>query len=372
VYRYDTAGTELGRFTANDGRIYTDVALVKNVVYATYTNASEDGISVLDPTTLIQVDVIITPIAPEGITPGGINDYYISGADSIYHYALDEILSSFTVGSGNSFPDIIYSAAGASSSTSVVSATLPGSRSVQLGDTASAFATMINTGSVVANDCRISPRTSVPADFSYQITDPATNQLTGTPNTPVDIADGGFQTFFFSFVPTGTFDSTDVELDFQCLNAPAAPITIGVNTLLLSSDANPVADVVALAATASNNGIVEIPGVGMTGAFSVASVNVGIGADIEVQASVTDGDPNISISLCETNPTTGACINPTAPGAGPVLLTIAGSATPTFSIFVNASAAVPLDAANKRIKVVFTEQGSGTVRGTTSVAVRTQ
>jgi len=36
---------------------------------------------------------------------------------------------------------------------------------------------------------------SVPVDFLYQITDPATNALTGTPDTPVSIATGAMQSF---------------------------------------------------------------------------------------------------------------------------------------------------------------------------------
>ena len=370
VYRYSTSGSELASFGASDGRVFTDTALVANVVYATYTNASgEDGISVLDPATLVQVDVIATPIAANGITAGGTNDYYISGNDTIVHFALDEVLNSFSAGTGNVFPDVVYSVADATTATSVIAATLPGSRSVQVGATASAFATVLNTGSVTANGCRISPRTGVPATFSYQTTDSATNELTGAPNTPADIAAGGFQTFLFSFVPTAAIPSTDVALDFQCGNASAAPVTPGVNTLLLSADTDPVADVVALASTISNNGIVEVSG--GAGAFAVASVNVGSQTAIDVEASVTDGDPNITLSLCETNPATGACVNPTAPTTGPVSLTIDANATPTFSVFVSASGDVALDPANKRIVVQFTEQSNGAVRGATSVAVQT-
>jgi hypothetical protein len=54
-----------------------------------------------------------------------------------------------------------------------------------------------------------------------------------------------------------------------------------------------------------------------------------------------------------------------------VALQINAGDTPTFGVFVFASAAIPLDPANSRIFVIFTDAG-GVVRGRTSVAVETQ
>jgi hypothetical protein len=69
--------------------------------------------------------------------------------------------------------------AGAQSS---VAAVLPSSRSVTVGTPATAFATIINTGSVTASNCRLVPLTSIPATFAFQTTNPATNAVTGTPD----------------------------------------------------------------------------------------------------------------------------------------------------------------------------------------------
>ena len=77
----------------------------------------------------------------------------------------------------------------------IVSAVLPGSRSVQVGVPAVGFVSIINSGTIAATACRISPATSVSAAFVYQTTDPATNQVIGTPNTPADIAPGGSQSY---------------------------------------------------------------------------------------------------------------------------------------------------------------------------------
>jgi hypothetical protein len=49
-------------------------------------------------------------------------------------------------------------------------------------------------------------------------------------------------------------------------------VNVGLNTVLLSASANPVPDIVALGATLSGDGIVNIPGVAGIGAFAVATI----------------------------------------------------------------------------------------------------
>jgi hypothetical protein len=49
---------------------------------------------------------------------------------------------------------------------------LPSSRSVQVGNTLTAFTTIINTGSSGVSGCAIVPVTTVPASFIYQTTNP--------------------------------------------------------------------------------------------------------------------------------------------------------------------------------------------------------
>ncbi|MFN9104972.1 MAG: hypothetical protein ACK5X1_00250, partial [Betaproteobacteria bacterium] len=56
--------------------------------------------------------------------------------------------------------------------TSVVAAVLPSSRSVSVGGVATAFATMVNSGSTTATACQISLPPGLNADFYYQATDP--------------------------------------------------------------------------------------------------------------------------------------------------------------------------------------------------------
>ena len=253
-------------------------------------------------------------------------------------------------------------------STSVVAALLPSSRSVQVNTLATAFATIINTGQEIAADCSIAPLTSVAASFQYQSTNPANNQVTGSPNTPVNIAAGTAQSFVLAVTPTAPMAPTDVQFSFDCADTDPAPINVGLNTLLLSVSATPVPDIVALAATTTNDGIVNVPGTNGTGAFAVATVNVGATGSITASADTGSATLPVVINLCQTNPATGQCMSAIGPN---VTTTINANATPTFGIFVQGSGNVPFDPAANRIFVRFHDGGAIT-RGSTNVAVRTQ
>jgi len=254
--------------------------------------------------------------------------------------------------------------------TVIAASVLPTSRSVQVGNTATAFFTIINAGTVQATGCTIAPLTAVSADFSFQTTDPSTNAIIGSPNTPVDIQVGASQSFVFSFTPNAPLMPTNIELEFDCTNTNPAATIAGINTLLLSASSGPVADIIALAATLTGDGIVHLPASTGSAAFAVATVNVGSNSTITVSADTGSASLPVSIALCETDPATGACINPTVPILGPVTTSIAADATPTFAFFVTGTDTVPFDPANHRIFVRFEDAG-GVTRGATSVAVRT-
>jgi len=125
---------------------------------------------------------------------------------------------------------------------------------------------------------------------------------------------------------------------------------------------------VALAATLTNDGIVNVAGAGGTGVFAVASVNVGTGSQITVTADTGGAVLPIAIALCETNPASGDCLGP----MGSMVTTqIAAGATPTFGIFIQGGGVVAFSPGVNRIFVRFSDPG-GVIRGSTSVAVRTQ
>ena len=254
------------------------------------------------------------------------------------------------------------------SNSGLLAAVLPSSRSVEVGIVATAFATIINRGNSLAIACKITPLSGLAANFHYQTTNPNTNQMTGTPDTPVDITSGGFQSFVIAFIPTQALAPTDLQFSFDCANSDPAPIKVGLNTLLLSVSATPVPDIVALAATPTNDGIVNIPGATGTGAFALATVNVGASGSITASADTGSATLPVNIFLCQTNPANGQCISAIGPN---VTTQINANATPTFGIFIQGTRNVSFNPVDNRIFVRFRDSGAVT-RGSTSVAVRTQ
>ena len=101
---------------------------------------------------------------------------------------------------------------------SIVAAVLPLSRSVRVGTFATVFATVINMGSVTATNCGIDLSRAIPATFSFRTTNLLTNQVTGTPNTPVDIPPRTAQGFILALTPISPIASTDVQFAIDCLN----------------------------------------------------------------------------------------------------------------------------------------------------------
>ncbi len=250
----------------------------------------------------------------------------------------------------------------------LAAAVLPGSRSVQVGSTATVFGTMINASTDVTGViCSVQPTTNVPASFTFQATD-AQNQPIAPLNAAVPIAPGAPQSFILALTPTAAFDPTQIAFSFSCANdtAPAGSLP-GINTLLLSGSTVPVPDVIALAATATDDGIVDIPGTSGVGAFAVASINIGASTDIGVSANLGSANLPVTLTICQTD-ARGQCLR--GPDSS-VSLPVNTNDTPTFSIFAQANGAVPFQPATNRIFVQFTDS-NGVNRGQTSVAVRTQ
>jgi hypothetical protein len=265
---------------------------------------------------------------------------------------------------------ILFLAPSSSWAQSIVAAVLPSSRSVQVGTVPfppttpppyMAFATIINAGQQLATDCGISKLSSIPAILYY-------SDLESFDYGPIDIPAGAAHRFAFGLIPTAPIAPTDVQVRFKCANTEPAPIISGVNTFLFSASATPVADIVALAATLNNDGIVNIPGTNGTGAFAVAAVNVGAGDNLTVSADTGGAILPVNIFICQTDPQTGACFSPLASS---VTTTILSNETPTFGLFVAAGGDVSFVPETNRIFVRF-KDSSNVTRGLTSVAVRTQ
>ena len=249
----------------------------------------------------------------------------------------------------------------------MAAAVLPGARSVQVGTIATAFATMIATGSGAATDCTISPTNTPPGmAFQYQQTN-AANVPVGQPNTPAAIPGGSGQSFVISFTSSAAFPATDIQFVFACSNSSPVAVLPGVNTLLLTATSSPGPDIIALGATVTNDGIAHIPGMTGTGFFSVATVNVGASAPITATVDTGSTILPVALSLCQTNPSTGVCINPVNPASNTAVQIDAGQ-TPTFAIFVQGLGTVAFNPGVHRAFVRFKTAGGATV-GATSVAV---
>lgn len=254
------------------------------------------------------------------------------------------------------------------SAPTLMAAVLPSSRSVVTGSAATAFATVINSGSKTATGCTVSLPQGFPAGFFFQPTT-AANVPTGVQNGPVDIAIGSQQGFVFGVTPTVDLNSAEIGLVFACTNASPAASVVGLNTLSLTSAGSPTPDLVSIVSTPSNDGIVTVPSRG-TAVFSAATVN--IGAPGELFATVDDNGKNfpLGITLCRTNPSTGACTNPATPGTS-VKATLATNEIATYAVFLTTTGTVAFDPANNRLFLRL-KTGDGVVRGATSVAVKTK
>ena len=252
---------------------------------------------------------------------------------------------------------------------SLTAAVLPGSRSVQLGATATVFGTLINTGGTALGDCTISLQPGSPSGLtmSFQATDPNTNQPIGQPNQAVTIAANGLQSFVLGFQSSVAQTIPAYAPVFGCDGSQPAPTLNGVDTVALAFSATPVADIIALAASVQP-GVVQVPfSQQQAGAFAVATDNAGAGATLTVTADTGTATLPLSILLCQTDPNSGACLQPMTSS---VPLTIAAGATPTFSVIVTATGPVGFAPGSSRIFVRFLD-ADGQSHGSTSVAVET-
>jgi hypothetical protein len=247
---------------------------------------------------------------------------------------------------------------------------LPGSRSVILGQTATIFATMINTGPAALKNCRIGLPGAAPAGLTldYQTTDPTTNALTGTPDVPVTIAGGnGAQSFEVAFKSSATFSALDLVLDFDCDGSAPADWLPGVDTIDLNFSTTPTPDIVALAAAAG--GIMTIPlSKAQAGAFAAATFDAGSAGTMTVTADTGAGNLPVTLTLCASDAVTAACL---ASPASSVQTSFPPNGTQTYSIFATASAPIAFAPGSSRVFLRFTDAG-GILRGSTSVAVQTE
>ena len=237
----------------------------------------------------------------------------------------------------------------------------PPARSVQTDDVVNFSASYTNGGTMMLSNCQTSLATDIPASLM-------SSDLAGEPLEPFSLGPSETRSLILTIEPSAAFPSTQVFFDFVCEEPGGAPVEApdqpGVNVIVLTASDIPTADVIALAITPSGDGILTAD---PSNAFALATTNLGVGAEITVAPNTGATGLPLTLSVCETNPMTGACINPTTPTAS-VTTTIGADETPTFTVFVTSDGMIPLDPTNSRIFVPFIDNEGG-IRGNTSVAV---
>ncbi len=246
--------------------------------------------------------------------------------------------------------------------TQINAAILPYARAIPIGATATAFASVINSGNATATDCSIALPGAIPATFSYQTTN-AANALIGNPNTPVDIAPGATQGFVFGITPSQAMAATEIPLVFDCANTTPASSHPGLNTFILSAAATAPPDLLAVGATPSGDGVVRLPNRNGTGFFATAAVNIGSAGEMTVSADDGGRGLPLTLQVCETTPAGEwiVCGNSLTRSVG-------ADQTTYYSVFATGTGQpIAFDPANNRLFLRFA--ANGTTVGATNVAV---
>ncbi len=246
----------------------------------------------------------------------------------------------------------------------VYGAIAPQARAGQVGGAPlTFFLRMINSTATPLTGCRpVFPM--LPTGATYQTVNDL-NQLTGTANTPADVAAGGQQGFLLA-IPTATAASGGYAPEFQCTQG-SSTLTPALGALYTISSAS-TPDVVAISATTSADGVARIATIGGAAAMAVAGVNIGAAGSVIVAPSsnaylLTPA----AYTVCETNAATGQCL---AAPAAQVTVNYAAGQLRTFTVFAQAPAnsGIPFWPDAQRMHLTFLTSTGLTV-GDTSAAI---
>jgi hypothetical protein len=247
------------------------------------------------------------------------------------------------------------------------SAVAPAARTVSPGSFATAFFSVTNGLSVAAHRCRLIQRVNgVETAFFYRATDPATNVAVGSPLQRFDIPAGATRSFVFAVSPLTQATNATVDIKVDCLNVRPAPSSANVNRFSVTGATGAAADIIPIAVTPSNDGVVRTHGPNGTQILAAAAVNLRDEETITVRPRYT-GSEQVSLFVCETN-AAGACTSVLTPTIDVVM---APNQPRTFTVLVEPrGTALPADFENRRIVLEFL--GGGQVsRGQATVAVTT-
>ena len=200
---------------------------------------------------------------------------------------------------------------------------------VNNGPSATFFISAINDTSQTLTQCR----PVIGTMDSYQTVD-ATNQLTGSANTPTSIAPGATQGFLIAFDSPNDIQSIGAQLivpSVECSERASEPSRLQIARLTSIPDGFEAGqpDIIAIGVTPSGDGIVRVPQAGGVEVLAVAAVNIGSQASVRVNAYLSEIGGPISAPVCETG-TDGACL---APPESFLDVTFEADEVKTFSLF---------------------------------------
>jgi endonuclease/exonuclease/phosphatase family metal-dependent hydrolase len=276
---------------------------------------------------------------------------------------------------------VILGAAAAEAAPQVAAASLPSSRRAVVDSPVTIFASMVNAGDSALSNCRPALAAGAPLiDFAYQTTDPATNALIGTPDTPVALGIGASQTFLLTFTPRESFSARPVTIDYLCDEA-SAPTAPGVNDLSLAAGATAGPDIIAIAVTLSGDGVARLNGANGRGRVAIAAVNLSAETgEVRLEAGLPPRDPqaqwlsppiagndaDLAVTFCQTD-AGGACTGDTVERLNADI----GATPATFTGFIAGPTdrAIAFSPGVMRLPVAFVEREQERVFGATSVAL---
>jgi len=243
------------------------------------------------------------------------------------------------------------------------SSVLPSIRGVRLGDTVTAFTTVINPVStqVTAENCVILPPQEFDGSFEYRATDPTTNEAIGDVSPRFQMESGEVRTFVMSFVP-GTVGYANYFPLFQC-NGLRARKTQYVNGLTISAQPNRTPDIISIMSTPSGDGVANVR-LGGVSALAAAAFNIGASGRTSIRPSTLYR--SLSLEICETNPATAECVSERA---DEVIVDFGQNEVRTFSIFVR-SDGTPFEFNPAGARLLLTFRSNNWDYGQTSAALR--
>jgi hypothetical protein len=263
------------------------------------------------------------------------------------------------LGNGNFTNGEVYTIS--RSPTTLVNSILPTSRSVEVGNIATVFGTVLNGGTAPAYGVTLSMANPPSGVFSYQESNCVTNALLVGMNPSLNILAGQARCYVVFFMPSAPFASTDVHVQAQASNTSATAPLPGINTWNLRATSSPGPDMIALTTTT------DFHQVACTGTlpFAVAMSNVGATAS-QVTVTADTGSANLPITtlIQESNPVTGSIIGDN------ILENVGAGQNRTVVVWVTFNGCVNFDPAAHRIFIRFKDAGNNLI-GSTSTAVST-